>query len=272
MVFLAGLLAACGERKPEARASEGARVSEEAEAPKMEAATCEETAVSTMDMAVCWNLKNEALADSTRRVLEAWKKDAPDGLGPLADKVAKAFEPFAEEEHQRLAWSYIDGSATQTAGGYQELRLRRDFAARIAGMLERGLLPPAAPRELDSFDLELNRAYAGDLALFANGQRELAGEGRDAETREDNIREYNRHARDAQRHWIRYRDAWAELAAARFTRNETFDPAVSLRALLTRERILQMCEENGDPPVHCPCWVPDRDYGEGCPSKDEPEE
>jgi uncharacterized protein YecT (DUF1311 family) len=265
-ILLSALLASCGKGdRPAAKAparAAGEAVEEEALA-RPDPVTCEETARTTQDSEACLEVKNEVLADSIARALAAWEKTAPEPQRARLGQVARAFEAFVEEEQGRTVLQYVDGSILHVAGEVQEKVVRHGFVRLFDDALRNNTLEPATDAELDTADAELNRVYRGDLAEYPRMQDDA-----------DYVRLYAEKARAAQRRWIRYRDAWSELARAsasdpRRAPGAASDPSVAIRARLTRLRVAEICTSPVGPrvpviPEYCPCWVPGDRFPDTC--------
>jgi hypothetical protein len=148
--------------------------------------------------------KDDSLLKKTRAQLEPRARPAFDGA-------VAAFRSFVKAESDRAYQRYVDGTIRNQASMDQEALVRRNFMARIkvlAGDPAAG--PAAGPRPFAEADRELNAAYRGGRTK----------------------------SRGAQHGWVRYRDAMAKLAAARWP--DVHDAEELTRALVTEDRIREL--------------------------------
>lgn len=103
---------------------------------------------------------------------------------------------------------------------------------------------PADAKALKAADAELNRVYRKDVQDFIS---EYSGRLNDVELREWHdsyrtaINDYSQFAKKAQRHWIKYRDLWTELAISLYRSRKTKDdPATDIKTLLTTIRVEEL--------------------------------
>jgi hypothetical protein len=62
------------------------------------------------------------------------------------------------------------------------------------------------------------------------------------------IDDYQKTAQESQLHWSRFRDLFAELAGALYSHQKTFDPALSMKAAMTKIRIAELHNDPFGPP------------------------
>jgi len=158
------------------------------------------------------------------------------------DKTLRAFDDFVSAESRRAYQRAIDGSIRNQAAMAEEAVLRRHFAAFLKAMVEAGGGgPPAAPRPLPDADRELNAVYRAEVQDYAADYQQRAEETKDAALATQYrgyATDYRTLSRDTQRRWVRYRDAAADLAAARWPGSETVKDTA--RALITEDRIKEL--------------------------------
>jgi uncharacterized protein YecT (DUF1311 family) len=95
--------------------------------------------------------------------------------------------------------------------------------------------PNPGPRSFGDADRELNAVYKADLGGYATNFEGLAKTSADpatAETYRTYLRDYRTKSHGAQHAWVRYRDAIAKLAVARW-------PAAPATAELARGRVTE---------------------------------
>jgi hypothetical protein len=145
---------------------------------------------------------------------------------PTFDRVRAAFERFARAEGDRLYQEYIDGTARGQEAIAQEALARRNFMATLKLLMTGPATRLSAGRSFPGADRELGAVYKRTLSSYAESSKD------------DDVRELKRKSEAAQNEWIRYRDATAELASARW-------PAVAgvrelAKTLVTEARIREL--------------------------------
>lgn len=153
------------------------------------------------------------------RLTAGWSEADRRAFAPLR----QAFDAYVEA-HGRGEVD-LSGSARGAMVTGAEEALRDEFV-RMIDQLEGGAAPSATRAQLEAADGELNRVYREVM------RREFSAECVSCVTREG--------IRDAQRAWLRYRDAFLDFAAARYPQGSRD----SLAAWLTRQRTELL--SNGD--------------------------
>jgi hypothetical protein len=208
---------------------------------------CRDVAGITPSLAYCQRRKEDrkiAKDDSSLKKARA-QLDPP--VRPALDHAISAFRSFVKAEGDRAYQQNIDGTIRNQAAMAQEALARRNFMAGIkalAGGPAAG--PPAAPRPLSEADQELNAVYQEEIRSYAATYDDLAKGNPDAAQvakYRAYVSDYKTKSRSAQHEWVRYRDAMAKLAAARWPE---FRGAEDLtRALVTEDRIRELRDGGG---------------------------
>jgi hypothetical protein len=145
-----------------------------------------------------------------RRLIAGWSDEERHAFEPLR----QAFEAFLR------ASSEGDLVAGGTSAGAMRTRLEQGLRDQFAGMLQRldaGRAPHFTAAQLRTEDLQLNQAYQARLA----DERQYDAPGISPES-----------IQNAQRAWLRYRDAFLAFAAVKYPRENR----ESLAAWLTQNR------------------------------------
>ena len=165
----------------------------------------------------------------------------------LFDKVTKEFSLFESAEAKRAYQQYIGGTARILASLGQCSFVRDQFSAFIEKTVERRGLEPADKEAYEAADRELNQAYRSSVADYVKDYEEQI---QNLEQKDDVgryrafIEDYKKDSKEAQIHWIRYRDLCAELARSLYKGRKTgFDPALSMKTALTRIRVNELCHD-----------------------------
>jgi hypothetical protein len=160
------------------------------------------------------------------------------------DRSRSALDRFVKAEGERVYQEYVDGTSRNQEATDQEERVRRNFIATLKRILVGPAVGLAARRSFADADRELNVAYIDIVASYVKFNEEGAADARSrhdgqmaAEYKTRNS-DFKTKSRAAQHEWVRYRDAMAELAAARWP--ETRDVRDLVRALVTEDRIREL--------------------------------
>lgn len=160
------------------------------------------------------------------------------------DRSRSALDRFVKAEGERVYQEYIDGTSRNQEATEQEERVRRNFLVTLKRILVGPAIRLAGQRSFADADRELNTAYADIVASYVKFNEEGAA---DARSRHDGqmVAEYKTRnsdfkakSRAAQHEWVRYRDAMADLAAARWP--EARDVQELARALVTEDRVREL--------------------------------
>ena len=170
-----------------------------------------------------------------------------DKLVPAArvpfDRTLRAFDQFVTAESDRVYQRNIDGSIRNQAATAQEGVLREHLAALMKVMVPvgAGAPPPGAPRPFADADRELNDVYRAEVRGYVADYEQRAKEAADPELATQcrtYAADYRTKSQNTQRLWVRYRDAAADLAAARWPAGT--DVRDVARALITEDRIREL--------------------------------
>ena len=188
---------------------------------------CKDLMQTTLDMNACGSVELR-LADAAGMAEVARLKAGLSALqGVALGKLSTAFDAFERAEGD---WVY-DLNAEGTIRGPASLgamqEVRKDFQAQLARVVGARRVAAASDAQLRRVDAQLNALYRASLG-GAPETPELAASFRNS-------------SKAAQLAWIRYRDAWAELA--RLLEVPTLLPeqrAQALRTIITEERVGQL--------------------------------
>lgn len=205
---------------------------------------CRDIAQDTVAMNSCAALDCEI--DEVR--LETMLAKVKAGLTPVEaaalDKVVVGFKAFESAEGGRAYQQYIGGTGRVLASLGQTSLVRDQFSTLIRDTVERRQLQPADRGGYAAADRELNQVYRDGIRTYTIEYQGLIKDGNLKDSRETYrayIEEYKKGSKDAQVHWIRYRDLFAELARLLYKEKKgAFDPVLSMKAAVTRIRVLEL--------------------------------
>ncbi|MEO7419651.1 MAG: lysozyme inhibitor LprI family protein [Thermoanaerobaculia bacterium] len=204
---------------------------------------CRDIAQDTVAMNSCAALDCEI--DEVR--LETMLAKVKAGLTPVEaaalDKVVVGFKAFESAEGGRAYQRYIGGTGRIIAAIEQVGFVRDQFSTLTQNTVERRQLQPADRGAYEAADRELNQVYRDDIRTYTKDYEEQIKD--DQYANGDRYRffieEYKKDSKDAQIHWIRYRDLCAELARLLYKgKKGEFDPALSMKTAVTRIRVLEL--------------------------------
>jgi hypothetical protein len=214
---------------------------------------CKDVASTTNSREVCRSGDEAAKSQKGDAQLKRIRAGLDQRLRPAFDRARAAFARFVTAEGHR-AYAECDGIARSDAAMDQEALARKNHRAAVRLIVTGPALRLAGGRVFAQADEELNavyrekvRSYVSEHEALAKSYEEDAAKTRKGEwnssafgasSERSNVAEYKVRSRAAQHDWVRYRDAMAELAAARWPDAATArDPA---KALLTEDRIREL--------------------------------
>ena len=160
------------------------------------------------------------------------------------DRAQAAFGRFVMAEGDRVYQEFIEGSIRNQGAMDQEARARRNFLAAIELLMTGSAPPLPGQRSFSEADRELNRVYKSNVADYVSFNERAAKDalgmkapGMVAEYLGRST-DYKTKSRAVQHEWVRYRDAMAGLAAARWP--DLRGVRDLARALVTEDRIREL--------------------------------
>lgn len=200
---------------------------------------CADLAATTPSLGYCARRKeNDVAAKDDRRLVELRARIEP-AARSVFDAAVATFRPFVDAEGDRTYQKWIDGTIRGQASIAEESFVRANFMAEIEVLAKAGASgPQPGPRSFADADRQLNIVYRGDVR--DDGSAPSA----DAAAHQAWLRDYRAKSRATQHLWVRYRDAMAQLAVARWPENS--EVATVTRALITEDRIRELTPSEGD--------------------------
>jgi uncharacterized protein YecT (DUF1311 family) len=206
-----------------------------AKAPRID--FCRDVAAMTPSLAVCDRRAEDRKAAKADAALGELRGRVDARARPAFDRAVAAFRAFVPAEADRAYQEHIDGTIRSQFAIDQEALVRRNFMATVRAI---ATAPPTAPRPFAAADHQLNTVYQEKLRSYAEGF-DAAADGLDAEVvarYHGYVTDYRTKSRAAQRAWVRYRDAVADLAAARWP--DAAGAADLARARVTEDRVREL--------------------------------
>jgi uncharacterized protein YecT (DUF1311 family) len=208
---------------------------------------CEEVATTTPSLAHCASVQESGVAAKDDKVLAELRAELEPGARSAFDAARAAFGSFVAAEGRRVYQKWIEGTIRSEASTAGESFARADFMALIEMLAKAGLAgPKPGKRSLAGADGALNAAYRDELRGYASSFDDQAkgAPATEKKTYQTYVRDYKALAHAAQHRWVRYRDAMAKLAAARWPEKPQVEELT--RALVTEDRIRELTPGEGD--------------------------
>ena len=177
---------------------------------------CRDVAQTTISVNACQAEEDRGGERRARELVAKLRTGLAPAQQKLLDEVAAAAVRLIEADGQRMYQQYLEGSVRNTAALLQQRAVRKNYLDRLGAWVVRRRVPAAA-RPFEEADRELNAVY-----------KEATGAADPA---------YKTKARDAQRAWVRYRDAFARLVSALQPGAEV---ERAVRSLITDDRIAEL--------------------------------
>jgi uncharacterized protein YecT (DUF1311 family) len=179
---------------------------------------CRDIAQTTLSMNGCPAREDRADDRRTRTLVAKVRTVLAPAQQAQFDEVAAAAARVIEADGQRVYQQFIDGSIRNVAALSQQTLVRKNYRQRVeAWLINRSV--PAGGRSFAETDRELNAVYKAEVASADD--------------------EYRKKARDAQRAWVRYRDAFARLVSGLRT-GSSVEVEQAVRSAITEDRITEL--------------------------------
>jgi hypothetical protein len=180
--------------------------------------------ITNPDLGFCAQRNREIEQAVRREEIDELRRALPTSTAAVLGRVEKAFAAFSDAEGTRVFAEVQDAhELRQTAPAGQLELLDSHFITRIKEVLGDKSLPASSAVGLRDADATLNTTY----------QEKLAEPGLNEGARET--------LKTAQRAWLKYRDAFSDLASTRTSSSDADREAI--RTLLTLDRISELQAE-----------------------------
>jgi uncharacterized protein YecT (DUF1311 family) len=204
---------------------------------------CEDIALDTVHMNECAAIDDEIAEVAFKAEMAKVRTGLTPDQGSLFDRLLREFAAFKDAESKRAYSQWIEGTIRNLQAVGQASSVRDGFLELVRTTVAKRGLKPVSERAYAKADGELNRVYREDVATYAREHEDQIKESSDREyqaTQKRYILDYRQSAREAQLHWIRYRDLGAELARSLYPKAPGFDPALSMKTEMTRIRVREL--------------------------------
>ncbi len=213
---------------------------------------CKDLSVTTTDMEICDAVEQVSDEAAFTQAIGETRNRLSTAERALFDRVITEFKAYQLDDMEREHEAYAGASLRGLAGANQASFVRENFLKLMTETIGARGLNPATRSAFDAADGELERELGRNLRQNIEARQELlndpnAKELGDRERAE--IEGYRKAARESQLQWIKLRDSCAALATSLY-RDEAgkFDPALSMKTMLTKNRIADLRNEPFAPP------------------------
>jgi hypothetical protein len=205
---------------------------------------CKDLSVTTPDLEMCDALDQLSEEAVFSRAIAATGSKLSPADRVLFDQTVTEFKAYQLDDMQRQYQASINASLRDLAGAGQAAFVRENFMKLMANTIQSRNLKPATIHSYNVLQARLNRELASDLSeTIQYWQQDLGNPQAKELWKQDKsyIEDYEKWSRQSQLQWIKFRDPCAELARSLYRgRAKQFDPALSMKAALTRLRIVEL--------------------------------
>jgi hypothetical protein len=205
---------------------------------------CQDLARTTQETEFC--VGADQLAGE--RILKEAIAETRNKLNPsnriLFDRVVVEFKAYQLDDMQRQYQGWIEGSLRDVAGAEQAAIVRDNFLKLLNDTMAPRKLKPVGLTTYRALKAQLDRVYERSIRRIVQSWQEDLKNSifKDSWDKEKSyIKEYEESARESQAQWIKFRDSFADLASSLYRDQASqFDPAVSMKAAVTKLRIAEL--------------------------------
>jgi hypothetical protein len=206
---------------------------------------CKDLSVTTPDLQICDAVAQISEEQTFSRKIRETRSRLSAVESALFDQVIDEFKAYQLEDMEREYAAYAGASLGGLAGGNQAGFVRENFLKLLTETIEARRLKPAVARTLEAVNRQLERELGRNARRNTEAQQQLLNDPSAKElwdrARSD-IERYRKAARESQLQWIKFRDSCATLAASLY-RDRKFDPALSMKVMVTKNRIAELQSE-----------------------------
>jgi hypothetical protein len=203
---------------------------------------CKQLSEGTPEIEICEALDELAGEAVFSRAIATTRSELGLADRALFDRTILNFKAYQLDDMQRQYQAFIDASLRDVAGASQADVIRGNFMKLMENEIQSRSLRPSTINSYNVLQSKLNRELADNLSERIRSWQDDLGDPQAKEQWDrdkSSIGDYTKAARESQLQWIRFRDSCATLATSLY-RDRKFDPALSMKALVTRNRIAEL--------------------------------
>jgi hypothetical protein len=205
---------------------------------------CQDLARTTQETEFCVGAEQVAGERILGGAIAETRNNLSSANRALFDRVVAEFKAYQLDDMQRQYQASIDASLRDVEGAEQAAFVRDNFLKLMAETIESRKLKPVGLATYRSLSAQLDLVYERSIRrIVQSWQEDLRNPTFKDHWDEEKsyIKEYEESARESQAQWIKFRDSCAELATSLYRdRAGQFDPAVSMKAAVTKLRIAEL--------------------------------
>jgi uncharacterized protein YecT (DUF1311 family) len=205
---------------------------------------CKDFAEATLDLEICDAAAQVSAEAALSRTVARIRNTLSANDRAAFDRVVANFKAYQVRENGRGYDEFGDGTIRGLAGTGQAEFVRDNFLKLMAETTESRELKPIGLTTYRGLNAQLDRVYKRSIRrIVQSWQEDLRNPTFKDQWDEEKsyIKEYEESARESQAQWIKFRDSCADLATSLY-RDQAgrFDPAVSMKAAVTKLRIAEL--------------------------------
>ncbi len=218
------------------------KLGKEKSCPRMD--YCKELAVSTFYMEICDGVDQISAEAALSRTIAGIRSTLSASDCASFDRVITTFKACELLEMTRGYDAAADASLRVLAGSGQAAFARDNFLKLRAATIQTHKLEPATTDAYATADHELGRVLSGNIGQTTESWQKVLDDPQAKDRRDRSksyIEDYRKSAGESQLQWTKFRDSCAELARSLYRdQADRFDPAVSMKAAVTKIRIREL--------------------------------
>ncbi len=194
-------------------------------------------------MEICDAVEQVSAEAAFSRVIGETRDGLSAGARPLFDRTIAEFKAYQLDDMQREYQAYMGASLKDLAGASEAEFVRENFLNLMSSTIKARRLKPTTASAFETANTQLDRELKRNLRQTIQSWQEDLSDStfKDHWDEEKSyVKEYEEAARESQIQWIKFRDACAVLATALYDQAGKFDPAVSMKTTLTKNRIAEL--------------------------------
>ena len=205
---------------------------------------CKDLAEGTLDLEICDAAEQVSSEAALSRTIARIRNTLSANDREKFDRLVVNFKAYQDQEAGRAYDAVGNAMERGLAGTGQAAFVRDNFLKLMAETIESRKLKPVGLTTYRALNAQLDRVYERSIYRIVQSWQEdlrnpIFKDHWDEE--KSYIKEYEESARESQAQWVKFRDSCADLASSLYRHQAgRFDPAVSMKAAVTKLRIAEL--------------------------------